>query len=225
MVDTKTLQQYRKNRSEHPWMPAASALRWAKAESNRPDDGWEEAWNSTQAWTREVDGFEIRITVETESQCPEDGDMGHYVDGVRNGYNYDWGGNYPEPNEELPLNLPYTSFASGAYSQNQHAWPYWIPDGVEEQFDYFHRCGASKQVAWMLTKEWVEKQIRDFFGGPLYYVNVVVTASLEGVELGSDSIGTNYIGFDDAHIFECVRDLDMIGNAIEAAKAASRQDG
>jgi hypothetical protein len=218
-MDDKTKQKYLKIRREQgPLFRAADALRWAKHNPNK--DEWESRPGHYDAHFRKVDGFDVRLSFETESQCPEDGDMGHYVEGSHSDYDYEWRGNYPRPVEDLPLNLPYTSFASGAYSQDRHAFPYWVPDGVEEQFDYFRRNGQSKQVSWELTKQWVEYMIRSFFGGPLYYGIVTVTVSKEGVELGHASIGTSYTDDIDGedYIFDCASDHALVEEALEDAR-------
>jgi hypothetical protein len=216
-MDDKTKQKYlRVRREQGPLFSAADALRWAK--HNPSNDEWEQKPGEYDAYHRKVDGFDVKLSFETESQCPEEGDMGHYVDGVR--HDYEWGGNYPRPAEDFPLNLPYTSFASGAYSQDQHAWPYWVPSEVEDQFAYYRRMGQSKQVSWELTKQWVEDMIRSFFGGPLYYGIVTVTVSKEDVELGHASIGTSYVDDMDGknYIFDCASDHALVEEALEDAR-------
>jgi hypothetical protein len=215
-MDDKTKQKYHKIRSDNPFYSAADALRWAKHTPR--NDEWEQKPGDYDAYYREIDGFEVKLTFETESMCPQEGDMGHYVEGAR--HDYEWGGNYPRPVEDLPLNLPYTSFASGAYSQDRHAWPYWVPSEVEEQFAYYRRMGQSKQVAWELTKQWVEDMIRSFFGGPLYYGIVFVSVWKEGVELGNASIGTSYVDDNDGrdHIFDCADDFSLVEDAMQDAR-------
>lgn len=210
-----TADKYMKYRREHPRLPASYALRWAKT----PDlsTKWEE--HNYNRFTREEGPFEIELTFETESQCPMDDDhYGRYVDG-RSGWDSAWDGNYPEPVEPFPLGLPYTSFASGAYSQDRNAWPYFIPNGIDEHFGYLRGEGTSKSVAWDELKQWVEDQIEMLFGGPLEYVSVDVNVKLDDVELGSASMLTDIV-FDKEgtnHIFEIAE--DMIPEAIEEAKS------
>lgn len=225
-MDDKIKEKYAKNRRNHPWMSAKNALDWAKRERDYSAD-WDYVSNTGSTYSREVDGFTVTLKINHDSQFPEDGDMGHYVNGISS-YNWssgEWSGNYPEPNEDFPLNLPYTSFASGSYSQDRHAYPYWVPDGVEEQFVFYRRNGASKSVAWDLTKEWVEQMIKDFFGGPLVYVYVTVTVSKDGIELGGDSIGTNYVDDHEGqnYPFQCVEEHGMIEEAMNEAKEAIKK--
>src|SRR4051794_25728940 len=113
-MNDNTRNKYLRYRREHPWLSATLALHWAKAQ--HPE--WEPVPNNYDHFTREIDGFIVKLYSEVESQCPHDGDMGHYVNGVNTDHDYEWGGNYPRPSEELPLRLPYTAFASGAYSQD-----------------------------------------------------------------------------------------------------------
>lgn len=213
-------EQYRKIRTEHPFLSAIHAYAWAKHSDDSEE--WEVNLSSYGEYKRTIDQFLVKLRVEPESECPkEDDGLGHYAKGVSSDYDYEWNGNYPRPDEPLPLNLPYTSFASGAYSQDRHAWPYFIPDHVEEQYESFRKMGQSKSVSWMLTKEWVEDTISKFFGGPLYYGTILievfyVTADGEEIEIGSDSLGTSYL--EDEEIFTIVKENAMVDTALDEAR-------
>jgi hypothetical protein len=213
-MDAHTLTRYRKHRRDNPLMPAATALRWAKQRDASQD--WEEA---RDGYTREVDGFTVTLTVVDESiyPMPED-DYGEYVKESRYGGG-EWGGNYPEPaSHDWPLGLPYTSFHFDGCQRSSDGG-YFVPDRVQEWYDHLRKRGQSRSVAWLQTKEWVEQTLASFFSGPLTYCFIRVTASREGVELGSDSIGTTYIGDDEgrAYIFTCVDEHGMVDTAIDAA--------
>lgn len=221
MIDKMTVRyKYLKYRYTNPLQPAKWALRHAKF--NNGSDKWEQRPGHYDSYTQQIDNFLLTLKVTDESQCPMEGDgLGHYAEGANSDYDYDWQGNYPRPTEELPLNLPYTSFASGAYSQDRHAHPYFIPDGVEDHYNYLRTMGQSKSVAWDLTKEWVEDIIRSWFGGPLIYASVEVTVAYvaaddDEIEVGSASIGTSYV--DDDDIFTCVMENGLVEEALAEAR-------
>lgn len=207
-----TQERYLKLRRAHPFMDAKRILEWAKT----PDasEGWEETRNG---FSREVDGFTICLTVEDESIYPrEDDGLGHYVQERNADYAWRWEGNYPEPAESFPLGLPYTAFRySGPGWVQGEGSGYFLPDGVEEQFDYYRKAGQSKSVAWELTRQYVESTLTAFFSSPLTYATVTVTAYKNGVELDSDSMGTSYIDRDD--VFTLVKEYDMIDTATQRA--------
>lgn len=220
-MNLNVVEKYSKYRREHPLLSADIALRWAK----QPDYAAE--WIGTSytgyEYEREVEGFRVVLTIEHESECPMEGDgLGHYVEGVRHSdWDTDWNGNYPRPAEELPLNLPYTTFASGAYSQDRHAYPYFVPDHLEDHYESLRRRGQSKSVAWLMVKEDAEDTIRKFFGGPLVYCHVQVTAYKDDIELGQDTIYTSYIsGDDDDYPFTCAAENGMVETAVSEAKDA-----
>jgi hypothetical protein len=148
---------------------------------------------------------------------------GHYVEETRHWQDYrpEWNGNYPPPAEDLPLDLPYTSFRySGPGWVQSEGTGYFIPDGIPEQFDYYRRCGQSRSVALDLTRAWVEKQISSWFSGPLTNCTVFVTAEKEGIELGTATMVTDYLGDEPDYIFSMVEEYGMVEEAIEEAKGA-----
>jgi len=213
---------YRKHRREYPFMSAQTALRWAKTED--ASEGWEASRRDNE-WTREVEGFTITLRTDEESIFPlpnrhGDTDYGRYVDETRY-EDYDWRGNFPRPSENAPLGLPYTSirYDGPGWVQGERGG-YFIPEGVEEQYDYFRRSGQSKSVAWDLTKEWVEAQISMLFHSPLTNATVIVTASKEGVELSSTAMGTDYSGDEEgrSYVFQMVKEYEMIDEVIDEAR-------
>lgn len=217
MNDT-LLSAVRRERAKNPLMAMSTALSIVRG-AKSAQDKWEHVPGTGERYQREQDGFTLYLTSEVESENPQDDDLGHYVKGVSSDYAYEWEGNYPKPSEEFPLGLPYTSFYSAGYSRNpDHVWPYFVPDGIEDWFEHLRQQGQSKSVAWDLTKAWVEDTIRSFFGGPLLYYVVRVTVEREGVELGSASIGTSVIGYDDNYLFECADECGIVDDAIEEAK-------
>lgn len=208
----------RKERAKSPFMPMVTALAITRRTGAQERRGWEHIPGTVDSYRREQDGFYLVLKAETESEMPQDGDLGHYVDGVSSDYSYEWGGNYPMPTEEFPLRLPYTAFASGAYSRDSHAYPYFVPDGVEDWYENYREHGQSKSVAWDLTKEMVEQTIKDFFAGPLVYATVTITAHRKGVKLGASAIGTSFVGYDDDYMFEVADENGLIEEALDQAK-------
>lgn len=220
------IEKYRKLRRENPYLPAHHALAIAKAKIERGD--WEQ--DAHDRWTLELEGgLTALLTVETESIFPKDHDYGEYADAVSSDYDWDWEGNYPRPAADLPLNLPYTIFhcASYSHSSGSGGYPYFIPDGVEDRFNEFRKAGASKAVAWDLTRQWVEDTVRSFFGGPLTYLDVGVeirrTVQHDGridsdVVLGSSHMGTSIIDDEDGHdhVFELAQ--EMLPEALDEAR-------
>jgi hypothetical protein len=200
-MDDRTLERYRKFRSEHPFIPAKSALAFAKS----PDYErlWEEHGSGNPVWTREVEGLTIKLHCEDESIYPMpnrhgDTDYGSYVEEQRHWQDYrpDWEGT-----------------------------GYFIPDGIEEEFDCLRRMGQSKQVAWDLTREWVESQLTMLFQSPLTYMDVIVEAWSDDTELATTSMHTDISGDDEgrAYIFEMVEEHGMVDEVVEQAKATIKR--
>lgn len=224
-MTTTVIDKYRKYRTESPMHPAKHALAWAKL----PDA--EEPWEShgDESYKREVDGFTVILKVETESIFPEcnkngETDYGSYVQergSQRWGWDGEWNGNWPEPQEFPPLGLPYTSIRySGPGWVQGESGGYFIPDHIEEQYDYYRRAGQSKSVAWDMTKEWVEGMISDLFHAPLSNCYINIKVYKEDIELGSAGIGTDIISNNEGekYIFQCVEEHGLVDEAIEQAR-------
>jgi hypothetical protein len=219
------IQKYRKYRRENPFLPASYALIWAKT----PDasEPWEH--DGHDRYTREIDGFTVTLHCEEESIFPipdkhGNTDYGSYVDergSSRWGWDGEWNGNWPEPVEHAPLGLPYTSirYHSPGWVQGEEDG-YFIPRDTEEQYAYYRRAGQSKSVAWDLTKQWVEDQLKMLFSSPLTNMVVVITVFKEGVELATTAMGTDVSGDDEGskYIFQMVEEYSMITEAIDDAR-------
>lgn len=219
-ISADTMRRYHRERARNPLMAAGTALDIARSPYSQGD--WEEDGHCE--YTREVDGFTLTLKIENESIYPMPGDgFGEYVKEDTRGYG-DWQGNYPEPCESFPLGLPYTVFRySGPGWTQGEGTGYFLPEGVQAQFDYYRTRGQSKSVAWDLTRNWVESTLRTLFGGPLTYCTLVVTASRDDVELGSEVIGTTYVDdFADGslYVFACVEEYGLIETAIKDARAS-----
>lgn len=216
-MDAQTVTRYRKQRRKTPLLGAHQALAIARSEAHAGDD-WEE--DEHDSYTREVEGFTITVRAVVESVYPDPRDtLGEYVDEARDSYR-EWNGNHPEPaSDKWPLGLPYTSFHYEGCNRRGDSG-YFVPDGVRDWYDHLRESGQSRSVAWDLTREWVEDTVSDYFGGPLTYCVVIVTASRAGVELGSDALGTSYIDGEDGrdHIFQCADDHGMVDTAVDHAR-------
>lgn len=231
-----TTQKYRELRRKDPLLPACYALSQAKVASAR--DKWEGDGND---FTREVEGFTVKLHVEEESIYPvpdRNGstDYGSYVDEDSRGYAYDWQGNWPQPlefasfrlAEDTPsgkrvrsINFPYTAIRyHGPGWMPGEEDGYFIPDGIEEQFDYYRRSGQSRQAAWDLTRQWVEEQLEMLFSSPLTNCVVIVKAYKEDIELGSTAMGTDVSGDTDGwnYVFDMVEEHALIEDVIEEAR-------
>jgi len=221
--------KYRKLRREHPFMPAKVVLAWAKTAD--ASEGWEQSSRTDNQWEREVEGFDVRLSVEEESIFPVpnkhgDTDYGHYVTergSSRWGWDGDWNGNWPEPSEHAPLGLPYTAirFSGPGWVQGEEGG-YFIPDYIEEQYDFYRRAGQSKSVAWDLTRQYVEDQLSMLFSSPLTNCVVCITVYKNDIELASTCMGTDVSGDDEGrdYIFQMVNEHDMIEDTIADAKHA-----
>lgn len=220
-MNDKLLTEYRKQRAAHPMMSAQVAFNIASL----PDasEGWEESVHGDW-WSREIEGFTIKMHVEDESIFPIPGksgdtEYGNYVDECRY-EDYEWNGNWPRPSESAPLGLPYTSirFDGPGWVQSERGG-YFIPDGIEETFAYYRDAGQSKQVAWELTKQYVEDQLTMLFSSPLTNCIVHVAAYKDDIELASTNMGTDVAGDDEgrAYIFAMVEEHDMVTEVVESA--------
>lgn len=214
--------KYREFRREHPLAPASTALRYAKEwdKTQMIKDLWD---GNGDSYTREVDGFTVTLKIVDETIYPEPRDthFGEYV-GVVSHWSEElgnWNGNYPQPKEELPLNLPYTTFAAAAFANEYGDFFYWVPDGVDDAYEGFRNLGQSKSVAWDLTREWAEEIVRSYFSSPLTNGYVAVTVNHGGIELATGYLGTDYLAGDpdsDMHLFDIAEQL--LAEAMDEAK-------
>jgi hypothetical protein len=173
--------------------PALAAWRWAHTEIERYVD--EPEGFSLDGREFEVDGFDISIRVE-----PDDSNdysfLGEFSDneGIDSIKNPEAWNRYGEPNHN------YLAYFTPAISEAEH-------------FAYLHKSGMDKQSAHLKAREIVIEMMntaRDYSASVLF-----VTASRDGIELGSDVLGG--IDYDDPA--DAVWDHDMIDNAIGEAKA------
>lgn len=223
-MNAEIKRKYLTLRREDSMLAAKYALSRAKMTS--AEDEWEQGGGHEATWTKEQDGLTILLRVEDESIFPipdkhGNTDYGNYVDEVRSDYSYEWDGNYPQPAEMPPLGLPYTCirYDGPGWMQGEQGG-YFIPDGIEEYFEWKRRQGQSKSVAWDLTRQFVEDQVKMLFHSPLTNCIVIVKALSEGIELASTAMGTDVSGDDEgrAYIFDMVKEHGMVDDVIEDAK-------
>lgn len=233
--------EYQRHRREHPFMPAAHALSWAKGEA-KAKEPWEYSTGSDEMYEQEIDGFKVTLCFKGDSIYPEpdrhgNTDYGRYVDergSARWGWDGEWNGNWPEPAEHATfevierngqharwreIRFPYTAirYSGPGWTQGEGSG-YFIPDCIEDQFDYYRRSGQSRSVAWDLTREWIEAQLKMLFSSPLTNGPVEVTVSKEDIELASTSIWTDISGDEEGYIFVCADDYGLVEEALEQAR-------
>jgi hypothetical protein len=237
-MNNEVIRKYRDYRRRNPRTPARYALSYAKMVD--ASGKWEE--DHDNHWTMEQDGLTIKLWVEDESIYPVpnrhgDTDYGKYVDAVRREYSYEWDGNYPQPEELAEFRLveetpsgkrirniifPYTSIHYSGPGWVQGEEPgYFIPSGVQDEYEAHRRHGASRSVAWDWTREFIESQLTMLFSSPLTNCVVHVEAWSEDIELASSCTGTDVSGDDEgrAYIFEMADECGMITEVIADAKA------
>jgi hypothetical protein len=222
-MDNAIRDKYLASRRKDPMFSAKYALAHAKAVSASGD--WEE--DHDNCWTMERDGLTLKLKVEDESIFPipdrhGNTDFGTYVDEINRDYNYEWDGEWPQPREMPPLGLPYKCirYSGPGWVQGDMSGGYFIPDGIEEYFEWKRRQGQSKSVAWDLTRQFVEDQLTMLFCSPLTNCVVCVEAWSEDVELARTCMGTDVSGDDEGrdYIFTMVEEHGMITEVIEDAK-------
>lgn len=208
MIDNNTLSEYRKVRTSNVLLPAVVALSIARSETRSLPDGTE-IESAGERMTFMCDGFNIRIRARIESHAPKDGDYGQYVEACR--YS-----EHDKPAQETPMGLPVAHFRYP--SRERHSFPYFYPDYVEDMFNDYRAHGCSKSVARDMIVSWLE----DWIGRlpDLVYVDIIVTAYRNGIELASTSLGSSFFDYDHTEIFRTAEDHGMIDDVIEDARKA-----
>ena len=215
MINETTLRKYRKARKDLPLIGAQHCLRIAKAGDHKYE--WQtEASYTDMKLTTEVDGYTLTIEALCESIGPVDGDLGEYVQQSRYNEQGDSMG------EETPLNLPDAHFKWPSTDHN--AYEFFVPDNVEDQYDWARKRGYAKGPAREYVTKWVESWISELVNLENYVVTV--SASFDGIELGSASIGgCDYIDMSTDDLIEIAEEHGMIDEALEQAKEEARAIG
>jgi hypothetical protein len=192
MIDSGVVAEYRKIRREHTGIGSKLALDWARANLNteRFPDGF-----NVNGRTFVVDGFDVKCG----SEYDEDAET-------------DWLGEWTNNESNDALRNPNAWTSHGNPYGNEYR--YFVPMYSErERFNDLHKAGMAKGPARKLAHEQTIKDMelaRDI----TQYV-VFATVSRHGVELGHVGIG----GVDEDYIEGAILDHDLIGEAIEQAKA------
>lgn len=167
--------------------------------------------------TDEIDGFEYKLVVEDDWGDPEDQDevMGTLTESPT--MNSSWKIDPDQARSYYHDNRIYSYFQS-----LPELW--WNPmEEIEVFSGYFHKAGASRQVARELALA-QEKQMlkrRMSYGESWHYVTVGVEVSKEGIELGADYIGGVESDFmENGYADELIPEL--AAQALEEAKQSIR---
>lgn len=197
------LTEYRRLRRETATLGAQHALRWAKSIVKPTEFEFHQSGRgsavSTARATRE--GFDIRIDVEYDDYDAESRVTGTDKDtGIRNP-KFNWSGdswNHRHDRRFLELESGST---------------------VREIATCYHDMGMARHVAWETARQSLQKEAEGYIDNDTQYA-VIVTASLDGIDLGDASIGgveTTYRTHD-RDIEDVVAEGCMIDEAIEHAR-------
>lgn len=186
------IREYVKHRAEG--MTALTSWQWAKSTATQKEslpDGF-----NTNGRSFEMDGFDISIEM-TPDMDPDYSFYGEFIDNDQDG----------------AVKNP-AGWTSHGNRNNSYA-AYFVPTyTLEERYADLHKAGMDKQSARLAARDAVLKDLecaKDY--SPFV---VTVTASRNGIELGSDTMGG--MDYDDPE--DGILGNDMINNAIEYAKEA-----
>lgn len=212
---------YAKFRAESPHIPAAHAFRWAEthvlemSDALDPND-WDDKPNANGMQIKlSRSGFDIVVTAEPD-------------------YDHDWSaGKFTSSHEPGAVMLDewkeYYRRGGQDCARRPDVYEWYVPSITKDEHKRtLSAMGYARNVADVLAQSYVMRDMRaDQAGREAYYI--VVTASREGIELGSDSMG-GIDSYDDGsaghwsavrrNLAQTVTDYDMIDNAIEEAQGA-----
>lgn len=188
-------EHYRKMRKDHSGITASTAYDWAQRTQKTPERDYagDDMIDATVKVTRGK--FCIHLTACID-ECPDHSYIGKYSS--------TW--------EEGAIRNPESIYDRGVYE-------WWIPCTTEaEHYKSLRdmKCGKteSRELAHSYVRD-AMKMMQDMQS----YV-VTVTAYVNGIELGSDSLGGVDVSDDYDYLANCVDEHGMIENAIEQAEQA-----
>lgn len=193
-MDAKVIKLYRQIRAKQEGIPASSAYRWALAlAEDQPDWEWS---NDGRRVTFEHEGYSILVRVE-DDEDPDISYLGTFSDRFEDG-----------------------AIRNSSSDRNSYKW--FVPmTSAREYKQALSELGYSRAAAYALALEYVRRDMETAREYRVYVV--IVTASREGVELGSDVLGG--IDIDEgetwqdsrAQIQSMITDHGMIDTAIAEA--------
>jgi hypothetical protein len=176
MIDSGLVAQYKKVRAENPG--TSRPLRLALGQGDRQQQA---GWIQRPRRFLLVDGFDIEIS-----------------------YGYDDCGDYSHLGEFTSSWEP-DAVENPEARHNNHVYRYFVPTTpYREHFDALHKMGMAKSVAHEKALRYVLDAVEEAREYTSFIVTV--TASKEGIELGSDVLG----GIDEDYIENAVIDHGMI---------------
>lgn len=215
-IDRAVSDSYRLFREKHPWMPARTALQWAKTPA-AANDGWKPVishdYGGHALWAKVIDGFRVELRATVESHGPKDGDYGSYDDGYENNVGY-WTLHDP------PLGLPSRHFTTprvDASNYSRDGSNFFVIDHLEEQYQSWRERGQSKSVARDLVTTMAQEEGRELYE-KLDYFNIDVHVFLGETEFAHDRTTTSMLAPGDDEILGTALDTSVVEDAVETAK-------
>jgi hypothetical protein len=202
-MDDKVSANYRRIRARVPSLPAKQAILWARGNAKPRTLTFTHAGRSLGAAIIERDGFKVVVTIDYDDMPSERVTTTDVNTGIRNP-NFEWRGDeYASRGENRFLQLESEST-------------------VREIAPYYHKGGASKNVAWEDARESLQKEAERYLEPDYAEYIVKATAFKEDIELGSSpTIGGIEIDEDedfDKQFEDAVFETGVIDEAIEDAR-------
>ena len=198
-LDSDILQAYRKERREDPYTTARWALFQARAKCKPIRYEWHGRHDGGSYTTFEQEGFDIRIDVKPDEDNGADYTLSETP--LRNG---------------LFVDIRSWRLGQGAPKQ------WWLPESGEDVptlATYYHKHGESKSVAWEHARASLHAEMEMDLTDHWSWWLIIATASVEGIELGSDILGGCQMEYDDRRQIEDILDsAGLIDEAIAQAK-------
>jgi hypothetical protein len=209
-MDENTLRNYRRLRAKNPTLAAREALSWARSLTKPLGYNWSvNPGRHANAATTTRDGFDIRILVDYDEYADRRAEYTAKDTGIRNpDFDWNYGDEYLYRNNDRKR-LRFIELESG----------YMVPELAHD----YHKMGMSKSVALDVARKSLEDEASEYLSDEWTSYIITVKASLNGIEMGSASLGGTEVGMDsrDEVEFETtVDDYDLIGEAIEEARSA-----
>lgn len=164
-----TTAKYRNYRAQYPGIPARTALAWARGD-DKPRAGWEWDTHGDTA-TIERDGFSLKLTIE-------------YDDYPDTSYLGEWSDTFEPGAIAVTDDMRYRPAAF------RIDWKWFIPGiSAEEHRRGLSAMGYARHTADCLARSYVLRDMRRLSSDTFALYVVSVSASREGIELGSACIG------------------------------------
>jgi len=203
-------EEYRRLRRKNPGLPAKQAVLWARGNVKPSTLDWTLYEGSHVAVGRTTrDGFEVRVIIDYDTDTYGRVEETDTDTGIRNPrFGQRWtGDSWDTRNVRRYLSLESDST-------------------VKELASYYHKAGASKNVAWEEARESLQEEAERYLSDDHAEYVIHAKAYLDGVPMGE----SGYVGgyeVDDRESFEkqlddFAHETDCIDEVIEEARAKVR---